>query len=659
MATGFQLGIDFGTSHTVAMLRWPDGRAKPLLFDGSPLLPSAVYLEPTGRFVVGRDAAHSARMDPGRYEPNPKRRIDDGSVLLGDREVATVDLVGAVLGMVAEEARRTAGAIPAAVTITYPAAWGPPRRRILAAAAAQAGFGKVRMVEEPVAAATYFGRVLGQQMPEGSAVVVYDFGGGTFDVSLVERTHDGLRTVVVEGRDDIGGLDLDEALVRRIGAIYGDGDATAWRRLGAPVTTQDRRQRRLFREDVRAVKERLSRHPSAELYLPGLERDVHVTRGEFEELARPLLMETVRLTRYAVERSGLPLDRIAGVFLVGGSSRIPLVATLVHQGLGIAPTVIEQPEMVVAEGSILVRDVVARVPVPAPVSPAPAPAPAPIRTRTVTVPTVVVPAVAIPPAPAPAPAPAAPTRVASPVNEARTAPPAEVLEAEPLAGTRRQRWVLVAGAALVVALLLVAAYTLWPQKTKGRHNGGAAGPSASAGSSSYPVPRACKLAAPGPQATPLAAGNAPTSAPFALPEGWRWHQDDSGYKIGVPYRLKAETTDTGTCFHDPDGSRFLSVGQWKQPDNDMVALLNRRDSKAATDLPGYRKIGINKKDYYDGGAEWEFTYTGTGGAMHAYVVAFVTPGQRGYAIGWCTFESDWQSNLSDYSRVVGAFQPAQ
>src|SRR4051812_34822442 len=101
---GFRLGIDFGTSHTVAVLRWPDGRVKPLLFDGTPLLPSAVYVEPAGRFVVGRDAAHSGRMDPARFEPNPKRCVDDGSVLLGDRDVPIADLVGAVLALVATEA---------------------------------------------------------------------------------------------------------------------------------------------------------------------------------------------------------------------------------------------------------------------------------------------------------------------------------------------------------------------------------------------------------------------------------------------------------------------------------------------------------------------------------------------------------------------------
>ena len=65
------LGVDFGTSNTVAVARWPDGRARPILIDGSPLLPSAVYAEPDGQLIVGRDAVHSARIDPGRFDPNP------------------------------------------------------------------------------------------------------------------------------------------------------------------------------------------------------------------------------------------------------------------------------------------------------------------------------------------------------------------------------------------------------------------------------------------------------------------------------------------------------------------------------------------------------------------------------------------------------------
>ena len=102
----YALGVDFGTSNTVAVARWPDGRARPILVDGSPLLPSAVFADSDGNLLVARDAVHSARLDPARFEPNPKRRVDDGLVLLGEREFDTIELIAAVLARVAEEWHR-------------------------------------------------------------------------------------------------------------------------------------------------------------------------------------------------------------------------------------------------------------------------------------------------------------------------------------------------------------------------------------------------------------------------------------------------------------------------------------------------------------------------------------------------------------------------
>src|SRR5438105_4570731 len=118
--SGFRLGIDFGTSNTVGVLRWPDGRTKSLLFDGSPLLPSAVYVETGGTILVGRDAVHSARLQPHRFEPYPKRRIEDGTVWLGERDIPVIELISAVLRRVATEANRDAGVAPSHVTITHP-----------------------------------------------------------------------------------------------------------------------------------------------------------------------------------------------------------------------------------------------------------------------------------------------------------------------------------------------------------------------------------------------------------------------------------------------------------------------------------------------------------------------------------------------------------
>ncbi|GIE79787.1 hypothetical protein Aph02nite_57370 [Actinoplanes philippinensis] len=342
----YALGVDFGTSNTVAVARWPDGRARPILVDGSPLLPSAVFADSGGNLLVGRDAVHSARLDPARFEPNPKRRVDDGLVLLGEREFETVDLIAAVLARVAEEWHRAVGPYRPEVTLTCPATWGATRRTLLADAAARAGLEGARLVAEPVAAATYFAEVLGRDVPIGSVVMVHDFGAGTFDASVVARTSSGFEVLAVDGRDDIGGLDVDAAVVEHL-------RTDEWGRLMEPATVEERRARRQLWDDVRIAKERLSRAQSADFVVPLLDVEAHLTREELETVARPVLEQTVQITQNLLRWADLPEGRLAGVFLVGGASRIPLVATLLHRALGDPPVAIEQPELVVAEGSIL------------------------------------------------------------------------------------------------------------------------------------------------------------------------------------------------------------------------------------------------------------------------------------------------------------------
>ncbi|MFG2036705.1 Hsp70 family protein [Dactylosporangium sp. NPDC048998] len=367
---GIRLGVDFGTSNTVAVVRWPDGRSRPLIFDGSPLLPSAVYAEPGGAIIVGRDAVHSARLEPARFEPNPKRRIDDGTVLLGDREVPVNELIAAVLRRVRDEWARTVGDAVPDVTVTVPASWGATRRLSIADAAEAAGLGRVRLVPEPVAAAAYFTQVLGHDVHVGSVVVVYDFGAGTFDASVVARTAGGFEVLAVDGRDDIGGVDVDNAVVKHIGTLCEPQAPQEWARLMSPQTVEDRRHRRLLWDDARVAKERLSRQPASDLTIPLLNVDVHLTREELERLALPMLKQTVRVTEGVMRWAQLPEDAVAGVFLVGGSSRMPLVATLLHRELGRAAVAIEQPELVVAEGSMLAGSTATQ----AGASPAPGPA---------------------------------------------------------------------------------------------------------------------------------------------------------------------------------------------------------------------------------------------------------------------------------------------
>src|SRR6266511_3923100 len=365
MAEGFALGVDLGTSNTVAVLRWPDGRTRPLLFDGVPLLPSAVYLNSQGGLHVGRDALRLAALDPARLEPNPKRRIDEATVLLGSQEVSTVDLLAAVLAAVARAAVEAAGFLPPAV-LTYPASWGSARRAVLAGAAGKAGWPPPRLVPEPVAAARYFADVLRRPVPVGAAIAVFDFGAGTLDVAVVRNTGTGFVVLGAGGVEDLGGLDVDAALVEHLGRLLAGTAPATWAALARPNSTALLRDRGRFWDDVRGAKEMLSRTPVAPVPVPGQDQAVHLTREELDRLAAPLMHRAVYETAAVIHRCGLRPDQLAGLFLVGGSSRLPIVARQLHAQLGVAPTVLEQPELPVAEGALAEL-------VPAVVSPAGAP----------------------------------------------------------------------------------------------------------------------------------------------------------------------------------------------------------------------------------------------------------------------------------------------
>jgi molecular chaperone DnaK len=380
------LGIDFGTSNTVAMLRTADSRMRPLLFDGSPLLPSAVYLNTDGKVLVGRDAERNARVDPARFEPNPKRRIDDGEVFLGGRGLPVQRVFGYVLSQVNAEARRQLGGPPEEVRLTHPARWGERRRSLLVEAARMSGLigGSTapRLIAEPVGAASYFTAVLGSAVPVGRSLAIYDLGGGTFDATVVRRTQTGFEVLAEDGLPDVGGLDFDHAIVEHLGETYRQSNASAWDTLINPDDPTDRRLRRMLYEDVRGAKEMLSRTTSADIHLPALEVDAHLTREEFEALVRPNLEKTVACLRRAIESARSSPKDLVGIFLVGGSSRIPLAAHLIHTELGVAPTTLEQPETVVVEGALCIGAPVAAVRasgVPRTITPPPRPAPAPLR----------------------------------------------------------------------------------------------------------------------------------------------------------------------------------------------------------------------------------------------------------------------------------------
>lgn len=370
MPAEYLLSVDLGTSHTVAVLVWPDGRTRPLLFDGSPVMPSAVFLDPGGIIHTGRDAERLALTAPERFEPNPKQRIADGTMLLGDREVPVAAALAAILARVARTAVESVGHLPNTV-LTCPAAWSEQRRATLHDAAAKAGYRPVKILTEPVAAAHYYTSRLSHPMRPGQALAVFDFGGGTLDIAVLERRQDGSFGVLADGGlPDLGGLDFDAVLVAHIGETVKQREPDIWKRLENPSGASEMRNRRELWEEVRAAKEMLSRSSVAPVTVPDMAQSLHLTRGELDQLSRPLLARAVGETQRVLGLTGRRPDQLAGLFLVGGSSRMPMVSKVLHEGLGIAPTVLEQPELPVSEGAALA------LAGPAPVTP-PAQVPSP------------------------------------------------------------------------------------------------------------------------------------------------------------------------------------------------------------------------------------------------------------------------------------------
>ena len=169
-------------------------------------------------------------------------------------------------------------------------------------------------------------------------------------------------------------------------------------------------------------------------------------------------------------------------------------------------------------------------------------------------------------------------------------------------------------------------------------------------------PTVCGLASPVVGSASLAPGQPGPSPAFVPPDNWRLYQDPSGFRVAYP---KDWTRfGTGACFGDGGERRYLAIGQWQQPDKDLVGYWNRKDAEVASSLSGYKKIGIkDHANYFDGAADWEFTFTENGETIHVMAVAFVS-GTRGYAYLWACKDTIWRISESDFSLINATFQPA-
>lgn len=343
--------VDLGTSSTCVAVSVDDAPPQVVLIDGSPLMSSAVHADGHAVFV-GAEAERQAAVDPARFEPHPKQRIDEGSLLLGDTVISVQQALRAVLVRAVAEARAVLGGAPLdQLVLTHPADWAAVRLAVLVGASNGLAHGVV-CVPEPVAAAAQHARTVAP----GTRLAVLDVGGGTSDVTVLARTSSGFQVLDSRGDSSFGGVDVDQALLEHVGLQLVGEQRSRWQDVLGGRGVSERRTRRALTNDVRGAKETLSRHSYADVPMPAGLPDAHVTRDDLEALIAEKVTQVVELLAGALREVGA-LDsqgrNHASVYLVGGSSRIPLVARLVHQRLGVLPVVTDAPETVVARGALL------------------------------------------------------------------------------------------------------------------------------------------------------------------------------------------------------------------------------------------------------------------------------------------------------------------
>lgn len=354
---GAMIGIDLGTSTTEAAV-YRNGKKEMIPnLDGKMITPSAVGIDEGGNWVVGERARAQYLLSPENTAIEVKRKTGTGeSVLLGKNRYAPADLQARLLSYVRTYASEYLGEDVDRAVISVPAYFNETQRRETILAGERAGFSVERILNEPTAAALSYGL---EHMEEESHVLVYDLGGGTFDVTLLEM-FDGVLEVKASGGDNqLGGKDFDERLMTflfdRFREKHGkelSADRYAWARV---------------KEEAEKCKIVLSEQETCHVLIPAIctikgapvELDETVTREQFEEMCRDLLRRTHRPIDVALSDAEISEEQIDRIILVGGSTRMPMVSRDIEAYLGKAPDEVVNPDYAVAEGAAIQAGIIA------------------------------------------------------------------------------------------------------------------------------------------------------------------------------------------------------------------------------------------------------------------------------------------------------------
>ncbi|MBI4026380.1 MAG: Hsp70 family protein [Verrucomicrobia bacterium] len=345
------VGIDLGTTNSeLAVIQ--DGQVKVISIHGNPIMPSCVGIDPSGKLMVGEAAKNQLVAAPESTVLSIKRKMgEDAKVTLGDKAFSPEEISSLILRELKQTGERELGQPVNKAVITVPAFFNEKQRKATQAAGELAGLEVVRIINEPTAAALAYGA--GRTADE--TMLVYDLGGGTFDVSVVVVEDGVVEVKASHGDTHLGGDDFDQLLVEHA--------VREFKKLHGVDLGQDLKTLRRLKVVMEQAKRRLSDEPCVRLreeYLDGQRHlEMEILRDDYERMIAQHLDKTLDCVHQSLKDAQLLPDDIDKVMLVGGATRTPLVQRLLKDRIRIEPRFEINPDLIVAMGAAIQAGVIA------------------------------------------------------------------------------------------------------------------------------------------------------------------------------------------------------------------------------------------------------------------------------------------------------------
>ena len=345
------IGIDLGTTNSaVAVMEGGDAIIIPNI-EGNRTTPSVVAFTKDGERLVGETAKRQAITNPERTVQSIKRHMgSDFSVDIDGKKYSPQEISAMILQKLKSDAESYLGEKVTDAVITVPAYFTDAQRQATKDAGKIAGLNVKRIVNEPTAAALAYGE---DKDKESQTVMVYDLGGGTFDVSILELSEGVFEVHATRGNNKLGGDDFDNKLIDYI--------ADEFQKENGIDLRVDKMSHQRLKEAAEKAKKELSSTMSTNINLPfitasaagPLHLNMDITRAKFDELTKDLVKKTEQPVLDALKDAGLEASKIDKVLLVGGSTRIPAVQESVKRLIGKEPQRDINPDECVALGAAI------------------------------------------------------------------------------------------------------------------------------------------------------------------------------------------------------------------------------------------------------------------------------------------------------------------